>query len=274
MSELIVDGDKFALLRGAQRVWAISSIHGEVARLAELHRAISERFEPGDRLVYLGNILGHGTAVADAVDEVLVFRRAVIAAHGMFASDVVILRGAQEEMWQKLLQLQLALNPAEVLDWMIEQGVGATLEGYGGHVQDGQQAARAGAAMCARWTAGLRDQINAHAGHTQIMSALRRAAVTMSPTGDPTLLFVHAGLDETRPLEAQKDSFWWPPRELDALPGPYGEFSRIVAGFDRHARGLTETPFTVTLDAGAGRGGNLLAVCIESSGAVAETLET
>ncbi len=272
MSELIVDRDKFALLRGAQRIWTIASIHGEAGRLAELHSAIASRFVPGDRLVYLGNILGLGPAVADTVDEVLSFRRAVIAAHGMFASDVVILRGAQEEMWQKLLQLQLALNPGEVLDWMIEQGVGATVESYGGSLVEGQHAARAGAAMCARWTAGLRDLIHARAGHTQIMSSLRRAAVSRSATDDPALLFVHAGLDDSRPLEAQKDSFWWPPRALEDLSGPYGEYARIVAGFDRQARGVTETPFTVTLDGGAGRGGDLLAVCLENSGAVTETL--
>ncbi|MFB0923639.1 MAG: hypothetical protein QMB76_09155, partial [Alphaproteobacteria bacterium] len=68
MSQMIVNGDKFALLRGAKRVWAVSSIHGDVARLRALHRMISERFEPGDRLAYLGNIMGHGPAVAEAVD--------------------------------------------------------------------------------------------------------------------------------------------------------------------------------------------------------------
>lgn len=273
MSQMIADGDKFALLRGAQRVWAISSVHGEAQRLRELHAAISTRFQPGDRLVYLGNILGHGPQVADAVDEVLAFRRAVISAHGMFAADVVILRGAQEEMWQKLLQLQLALNPSEVFDWMMEQGVGATLEGYGGSVPDGRVAARAGAAMCARWTAGLRDQIHARAGHTQMMSALRRAAVNLSLDGEPRLLFVSAGIDPSRPLEAQKDSFWWPPGELESLAGPYGEFARIVAGYDRQMRGVTETPFTVSVDGGAGRGGGLLATCIENTGALVETLE-
>ena len=191
---MIANGEKFALLRGAQRVWAISSVHGEAERLRALHEAISRQFQPGDRLVYLGNILGHGPDVTDAVDEVLAFRRAVISAHGMFAADVVVLRGAQEEMWQKLLQLQLALNSGEVFDWMMEQGVGATLKSYGGDVSAGRVAARAGAAMCARWTASLRDQIHGRSGHTQLMSALRRAAVNLSPDGQPQLLFVNAGL--------------------------------------------------------------------------------
>jgi serine/threonine protein phosphatase 1 len=273
MSEMIVDRDKFALLRGAQRVWVIASVHGEAAQLRALHDLIRPRFQSGDRLVYLGNILGHGAAVSQAVDEVLSFRRAVISAHGMFAADVVILRGAQEEMWQKLLQLQLALNPVEVFDWMIEQGVGATLESYGGSVADGRAAARAGAAMCARWTAALRDHIHARPGHTQIMSALRRAAVSLSETEQPSLLFVNAGIDADRPLEAQKDSFWWPPGELGKLDGPYGDYARIIAGYDRQMRGVTQTPFTVTIDAGSGRGGGLLAACIERSGALVETLE-
>jgi len=273
MSQLIVDRDKFALLHGAQRVWVVASVHGEAARLRGLHESITRQFEPGDRLVYLGNLLGHGSDVVGAVGEVLAFRRAVISVHGMFAADVVVLRGAQEEMWQKLLQLQLALNPLEVFDWMMEQGVGATLESYGGSVQEGRVAARAGAAMCARWTSGLRDRVHARAGHTQIMSALRRAAVSLSPTGQPTLLFANAGIDAGRPLEAQKDSFWWPPRELTLLDGPYGEYARIIAGYDRHMRGVTETPFTVTIDAGAGRGGALLAACIESTGALVQTLE-
>lgn len=273
MSQMIANGEKFALLRGAQRVWAISSVHGEAERLRALHEAISRQFQPGDRLVYLGNILGHGPDVTDAVDEVLAFRRAVISAHGMFAADVVVLRGAQEEMWQKLLQLQLALNPGEVFDWMMEQGVGATLKSYGGDVSAGRVAARAGAAMCARWTASLRDQIHGRAGHTQLMSALRRAAVNLSPDGQPQLLFVNAGIDPQRPLEAQKDSFWWPPDQLETMEGPYGEYARIVAGYDRQMRGVTETPFTVSVDAGAGRGGALLATCVESTGALVKTLE-
>ena len=58
---------KFARLHGAKRVWAISSIHGMASRLARLHDAISERFAEGDRVVYLGNYVGHGEAVIATV---------------------------------------------------------------------------------------------------------------------------------------------------------------------------------------------------------------
>ncbi len=204
----------------------------------------------------------------------LAFRRAVIATQGMFAGDVAILRGAQEEMWQKLLQLQLALDPAEVLNWMLDQGVAATLAAYGGCAADGVAAARSGAPACARWTAALRDAVHARAGHNQFLAALRRAAVTEpGPRGGAPVLFVSAGLDVSRPLAAQKDSYWWPSADFDRINAPYGDFARIVRGFDKRAAGLTEGAYTLSLDGGAGRGGTLLAACLDGSGTVVDVLE-
>jgi hypothetical protein len=273
MSPFVVDSDKIAVLHAARRVWAIASVHGDAARLRAIHRAIAARFEAGDRLVYLGNLIGRGPDSADTLDAMLEFRRAVIGAHGMFASDVAILRGAQEEMWQKLQQLQLALDPADVLAWMLDQGVGATLEAYGASAADGMAAARAGAAVCARWTADVRDRFQAHPGHAQILSALRRAAVSVGRDDGAQLLFVSAGIDTSRPLATQKDSFWWPPCELGRVTEPYGEFARVVGGFDPAARGVVEAPFTVSLDGGSGRGGALVAGCFSSAGALIDTIE-
>lgn len=273
MSPIVVDSDKIAVLRAARRVWAVASVHGEAGRLRALHEAIAARFEPGDRLVYLGNLLGVGPASADVIDALLSFRRAVIGANGMFASDVAVLRGSQEEMWQKLQQLQLALDPAQVLDWMLDHGVGATLEAYGASATDGKAATRAGAAACARWTAEIRDRVHGRAGHDRFMSALRRAAVSMAAEGEARILFVNAGIDTSRPLEAQKDSFWWPPCEPDRLDAPYLEFARVVAGYDPAARGVVEAPFTAILDAGSGRGGALVAGCFAAGGALLEAVE-
>ena len=45
--------------------------------------------------------------------------------------SIVFLRGAQEEMFSKLLQLQLAPNPAEIIEWMFDHGVNRTLNSYG-----------------------------------------------------------------------------------------------------------------------------------------------
>src|SRR6201988_5021952 len=99
---------KFALLRGARRVWAIAAVNGEACPLVRLQYAIIKRFQEDYRVVYLGNYLGHGDAVLATIDELLDFRRRVLGRQRGFACDVVFLRGAQEEMWQKLLQLQFA----------------------------------------------------------------------------------------------------------------------------------------------------------------------
>ena len=279
MSTLAVDTDKIAVLRRTRRAWAIASVHGEIDRLATVHAEIAARFLPGDRLVYLGNVIGRGGASLAAIDELLAFRRAVIGAHGMFANDVAILRGAQEEMWQKLLQLQLALDPGAVLEWMLDHGVAATLEAYGGDAVDGMRAARGGAAACARWTSALRDAIHRHPGHNALFSALRRAAVSEplpaagdEPAGAP-LLLVHAGLDVSRPLATQKDSFWWSTGRFHDIDKPYGDFARVVRGYDNAHAGIVSGPYTLSIDTGCGFGGPLTAVCLDGSGAIVEQLE-
>jgi hypothetical protein len=175
------DSTIFADLRQPRRIWAIGAIHGEVARLMALHDEIGRRFAPGDRLVYLGNMVGHGPGSVEVMEELLGFRRALIAMPGMLADDVVFLRGAQEEMLQKLMQLQLAPNPAEVLDWMLRQGLGATLAAYGVDAEDGMRSARAGAVVLTRWTNGMRAALRARPGHENVLSALRRAAFASEP---------------------------------------------------------------------------------------------
>jgi serine/threonine protein phosphatase 1 len=35
-------------------------------------------------------------------------------------------------MWQKLLQLQFAPNPGELLHWMVQAGMETTIRAYGG----------------------------------------------------------------------------------------------------------------------------------------------
>jgi hypothetical protein len=260
--------EKFAQLRDARRVWAVGAIHGESRRLARVHDLIGERFYRGDRLVYLGNYLGHGEDVHATLDELLDFRRRVLGRPHGFACDVVYLRGAQEEMWQKLLQLQFAPNPGEVLAWMVRAGVEATVRAYGGDMRQGFAATRDGPRTITRWTSALRSAMNAADGHSTLFAALRHAA--FSDTG---LLFVHAGLDPRRALTVQGDAFWWSAVDILELKAPYGNFGRIVRGFDEDRRGVVETPFAVSVDAGAGRGGRLQAVCIAADGQVVDACE-
>ena len=263
------DSGKFANLGRPRRIWAIGAIHGEVDRLAVLHEHIAARFRPGDRLVYLGNAIGRGSATGETIDELLEFRRSLLALPGALVTDAVYLRGAQEEMWQKLLQLQFAPNPGDVLSWMLSQGVDQTLSCYGGRIQDGMVAARTGAVQLTRWTNGLREAMRARPGHPNLFAALKRAAMT---EGGGVLL-VSAGIDVRRPLAAQGDSFWWGSADFHQIDSPYEGFSRIVRGYDGGAGGVEVGERTVTLDGGCGRGGTLAAGLFEPDGGILDILE-
>ncbi len=260
---------KFARLGRARRIWAVAAIHGEAARLARVHDFIGARFREGDRLVYLGNYFGHGEAVAETIDELLDFRRRILALPRVFACDVVFLRGAQEEMWQKLLQLQFAANPGEVLSWMVNAGIEPTLRAYGGELRQGFAATRDGPRTITRWTSGLRSAMNAAPGHTALFAALRHAAFT----DDNKLLFVHAGIDPRRSLTAQGDVFWWGAGDVLGLSQRFEAFHRVIRGYDRRQRGLVEAEFAVSLDAGSGRGGRLVAACFAAEGAIVDRCE-
>ena len=188
--------ERFATLRPAARTWAVAAVHGEAGKLVQLHAALAQRLTPEDNLIYLGNLLGRGPEVAHTIDEVLLFRRKMLSRRGADPQAMVYLRGGQEEMWQKLLQLQFATDPRDVLTWMLAQGVGTTLEAYGSHRDAGLSATRQGALALSHWTSALRDQLRARDGHNALFGALRRAAFD----ADRKILFVNAGLDPARPL--------------------------------------------------------------------------
>ncbi|MFQ5773083.1 MAG: hypothetical protein ACE5GS_01055 [Kiloniellaceae bacterium] len=257
------------MLRAARRVWAVGAIHAEAERLDRVHARLWPRLEPCDRIVYLGNMIGRGPATRQTLDSLLRFRLAVLARPHSDAEDVVYLRGSQEEMWQKLLQLQFASDPRGVLEWMLGQGVGATLESYGVRVPDALREAATGTVSLTRWTGHLRQAIQGRPGHFQIMSALRRAAYT----DDGSLLFVNAGLDPSRPIEAQSDSFWWSGGAFHRIAEPYGTFRRILRGFDPSHAGFAVTAYTATLDAGCGFGGPLIAACVTPDGEIIDMIE-
>jgi hypothetical protein len=264
------DSEPFGHLVRARRVWAVACIHGEAERLAALHERLAERFAPGDRLVYLGDFLGYGPDSAGVVDGVLAFRRAVLAERNMFLGDVVLLRGSQEEMWQKLLELQFAPDPRGVLGWMLEHGVAQTLESYGIDARAGAASAREGVMAITRWTGTLRAALEARPGHRAFLTALRRAAFT-EPGG---VLFVNAGIDPRKPLELQRDVFWWGGAgDLLALEAPFAGFRRVVCGYHRGRAGVIEREHAVSLDAGCGFGGPLVAACFAPDGGILDRIE-
>ncbi|GLQ08039.1 serine/threonine protein phosphatase [Sneathiella chinensis] len=231
---------------------------------------LRKRWQQGDRLVYLGNYLGHGTNIKGVLDELLQFRIDRLTLPGMQPEDIVFLRGAQEEMWRKLLQIQLATEPSVVFDWMIEHGIGSTLEAYGESEQGVRGYFREGILATTRWTSRLRETIQSHPGHNDILISLRRAAYTEQ--GE--LLFVHAGIDPSRPVTEQSDTFWWGNGFFDKIDAPYSGFRKVIRGYDRDHSGVTETDFTVSLDSGCGFGGPLSAACFTLDGEIDDLIST
>ncbi|MBM3492257.1 MAG: hypothetical protein FJX68_17825 [Alphaproteobacteria bacterium] len=259
----------YAVLQRPGRIWAVAAIHGEAALLARLHAALAGVLRRGDRLVYLGNYLGHGRAIIATVDELLRFRRWFLTLSGAEPWDIAYLRGAQEEMWQKLLQIQFATAPAEVLEWMLGQGIGATLAAYGANAELARARVREGPLSLSRWTNELRRVMHQHPGHDELMTALRRYAVT----DDRRLLFVHAGIDPAKPLAEQRDNFWWAGAGLGQLSEPFEGFVRVVRGYDRRRRGREAMAHALSVDGGAGFGGPLNAVCLAPDGDIQQWLE-
>lgn len=269
----MAESERFARLKGPATLWIVAAVHGDAARLGRLHAALAPHLRRGDRIVYTGNLIGLGGDILATVEELLAFRRWFLARPSAILDDLVYLRGAQEEMWSKLLQLHFAPNPRDVLDWLIAQGAGATLAAYGGTAAEGMSAAREGAVSLARWTAGLRAAQNARPGHAHLLTGVKRAAFT-----DPaTVLIVHSGLDPDKRLAEQKDAFWWDSKGFSRLAARgtgYDGFTRIVRGFDRTPPGLVEAGATITLDGGCGRGGPLLALGLRPDGQIVATLSS
>ncbi|MEI6560314.1 MAG: hypothetical protein WCO00_18095 [Rhodospirillaceae bacterium] len=257
----------------------MAAVHAEIRRLVKLHDDLGSRFQPGDRLVYLGNMIGRSPHALETIEELLMFRRALLAVPGLFETDIVYLRGGQEEMWQKLLQLQLAPNPREIMAWMLSQGLGATLESYGSSADQARAVARDSARSIARFTGGLRETMRKAPGHEPLFSALRRAAFTGSPDlppkegGQGGVLLVSAGFDIERSFEAQGDAFWWGSAPFARIDRHYGGFARIVRGHDPAGGGFVMTKYTLTVDAGCGGGGPLVCACLSSAGELLESLE-
>ena len=165
-------------------------------------------------------------------------------------------------MWHKMLQLHLAVGPAEVLEWMLEQGLRATLKAYGGDENMALRQARSGSLGLARWTNQLRQNIQAHEGHVQLMSVLKRAVFS----DDGNLLFVNSGINLERPLDAQGDAFWWHSQGFDSLEAPFSGYKRVIRGLDSANGGIKISPYSATIDSACGFGGMLTAICFDSHG--------
>lgn len=264
--------DSYAQIGTPRRIWTVPAIHGHIDELTRLHDHILEFIKPGDRIVYHGNYTGYGAHSVACITEILTFRRMVLAMPGMMPSDITYLRGQQEQIWDKLLQLQFAPEPTNVLLWMLGNGLSSTLYDYGVSPHDGIEACKAGIMGITRWTNIIRKALRAHAGHEIFMNQLKRAAHTAEDAAYP-MLFVHAGLTPHSGLHDQGDHFWWSDHNFNAIESAYKPFEKVVRGFDPEHGGMYLNCITATVDDGCGFGGKLISVGFDTDGTVAEILE-
>lgn len=265
---------RFLDLGTPNRIWAIPSIHGDVEKLADIHDTLYCHIAPGDRIVYLGNYTGYSDTTVETIDELLLFRRNVLSIPGIIPSDFAYLKGLQEDLWEKLLQLQFAPNPSVCLEWMLKKGIETTLKAYGTSSAEGFYAAKKGVVALTKWTNTIRERAYSIKGHKLFRMHIKRAALTLQSTGNASLLFVNAGIDIEKTLEKQNDNFWFNGKHFNEMNSPYQNYSKVIRGFDPAQNGLYLNGVAASLDAGCGFGGPLVSACISPDGTIADIFES
>tara|TARA_A100001015_G_scaffold116268_1_gene129054 strand:- start:2333 stop:3010 length:678 start_codon:yes stop_codon:yes gene_type:complete len=179
-------------------------------------------------LIFLGNIIGLGENSKETLSSVIELRFNLMSKFKIKPESIIFLRGAQEEMFSKLLQLHIAPNPSEIVEWMFDHGVNQTIKSYGFSEEEVKNIASSGTIKISRWTASLNRALQFNPGHTQYFLSLKHAAYSHTRK----ILFVNRGVDITRPLSAQNDCFWWGFQNFSKIKEPYKTFSRIVRGYE------------------------------------------
>jgi serine/threonine protein phosphatase 1 len=196
----------------------------------------------------------------------------IISQPGVKADDLVYLRGGQEEMLQKLTQIQFANNPTDVLLWVLSKGLSTTLKSYGLCPHDGITAAQEGVMSLTRWTSEIRQAIKRRPGHETFFTHLKRAAYVPEKYDCPVLL-VHAGIDPRRTLAEQGDNFWWSGQKFNEITLPYKPFHKVIRGYDPNHQGVNLNCVTATIDGGCGFGGDLVCAGFNHEGSVFDIIQ-
>ncbi len=217
----------FTEIAKSKKIWAIGSIHSRYFAFESIKKYLLENFEENDALVFLGNIIGLGTESKETLSSVLELRNNLMSKFCLDPEKIIFLRGAQEEMFLKLLQLQTAPNPHDIVKWMFEHGVDATIKSYGFNIEELLKISTQGTMPISKWTAKLNLSLLSQPGHNQYFSYLKHAAYTNTKK----ILFLNRGVDISRPLSAQSDCFWWGYQNFSNLSDPYNTFIRIVRGY-------------------------------------------
>tara|TARA_Y100000590_G_scaffold421738_1_gene525757 strand:+ start:3347 stop:4150 length:804 start_codon:yes stop_codon:yes gene_type:complete len=261
--------NKFYEVKQCERIWAIGSVHGNIESLKKIHLNIFEKFNPKDTLIYLGNVIGVGEYSKEVLNEIINFRFSLLVKFNINPDQVLFLRGAQEEMFLKLREIQLSPNPKEILVWMFNHGVDKTLISYGFESSEIFDTCDLGTIALSKWTSRLNNYINSCKGHKEYFSHLIHAVFSSTKK----ILFVNRGVDVSRPLSAQTDCFWWGYHGLPEIKTPYNSFTRIVRGYDPKKTGPSKNKIVCSLYKGSGFGNSIVAGIFSASGGIIDIFE-
>ena len=218
----------FVELKKTGKIWAIGSIHSNLNSFNSIKKFILKNFNYNDKLIFLGNIIGLGDNSKETLTSVIDLRFSLMSKFKLKPESIIFLRGAQEEMFSKLLQLQLAPNPIEIVEWVFDHGGNKTINSYGFNEDEVKNIASSGTLKISKWTSLLSRALQMNSGHTEYFLNLKHAAYSSSKK----ILFVNRGVDITRPLSAQNDCFWWGFQNFSKIKEPYKTFLRIVRGYE------------------------------------------
>ncbi len=221
----------------------MGSLHSSIQSFQSIKKYILSNFKESDKLIFLGNIIGFRDQSKEIISAVLSLRFALMAKFNLDNEDIVFLRGAQEEMFSKLLQLQIAPNPSEIIEWIFSHGVDQTVISYNFKPDQFRDIALQGTIQINKLTAKLNKQIYETAGHKEFFSNLKHAAYSETKE----VLFVNRGVDLSRPLSAQNDCFWWGYQNFSLINKPYNTFKRIVRGYQSNQHNDLENSKNKTL---------------------------
>ncbi len=263
----------FIELNEASRIWAVGSIHSNINSFNSIKKFILKNFEKNDKLIFLGNVIGLGENSKETITSILDLRFNLMSKFQLKPKEIVFLRGAQEEMFTKLLQLQIAPNPIEIVEWMFDHGVDKTLNSYGFSKNEALSIASSGTVLISKWTSKLNHTIQKNLGHKEFFLNLKHAAYSSSKK----ILFVNRGVDVSRPLSAQSDCFWWGYQNFSQITEPYKTFKRIVRGYQSNPNNeleLAKNKVVCTLFRHPLTNNNVFCGIFDESGEILELFES
>ena len=195
----------------AARTFVIGDIHGCVDELDRLLEAITPA--AADTVVFLGDYIDRGPASKGVIDRLLRLRRE--------GPQCVFLKGNHEDMFLGFLGEHGAFGEA-----FLSNGGGHTLRSYGLHGELGQ--------------------VRGEQLPPEHLAFLRSLQLYYE---HDAFLCVHAGLDPSRPLEAQREEdLLWIRDEFIRKPHPWAY--TVLFGHTPQREVLVDVPFKIGLDTG------------------------